>query len=283
MDRIKIENLELYGNHGVFPEETKNGQMFKIDAVLYADLAPAGKADELTLSTHYGEVCLFIAQFFKENTYKLIEAAAEHLVSALLIQFPGIERIELELKKPHAPIPLPFESVSVRIERGWKKAYLGIGSNLGERQQYLEQAIEKLKENERIRDVKCSRIISTAPYGENALYDFLNGAIELKTLLNPYELLAFLQELEKEAGRERKIHWGPRTLDLDILFYQDFVSNDPLLTVPHPDMENRDFVLKPLDELCPWYLNPVTGKTVRQMLKELENGSTEREILAGKV
>lgn len=283
MDRIKIENLELYGNHGVFPEETKNGQMFKIDAVLYADLAPAGKADELTLSTHYGEVCLFIAQFFKENTYKLIEAAAEHLVSALLIQFPGIERIELELKKPHAPIPLPFESVSVRIERGWKKAYLGIGSNLGERQQYLEQAIKKLKENERIRDVKCSRIISTAPYGENALYDFLNGAIELKTLLNPYELLAFLQELEKEAGRERKIHWGPRTLDLDILFYQDFVSNDPLLTVPHPDMENRDFVLKPLDELCPWYLNPVTGKTVRQMLKELENGSTERKILAGKV
>lgn len=276
MDRIKIENLELYGNHGVFPEETKNGQMFKIDAVLYADLAPAGKADELTLSTHYGEVCLFIAQFFKENTYKLIEAAAEHLVSALLIQFPGIERIELELKKPHAPIPLPFESVSVRIERGWKKAYLGIGSNLGERQQYLEQAIEKLKENERIRDVKCSSIISTAPYGENALYDFLNGAIELKTLLNPYELLAFLQELEKEAGRERRIHWGPRTLDLDIIFYQDFVSNDPLLTVPHPDMENRDFVLKPLDELCPWYLNPVTGKTVRQMLKELENSGTER-------
>lgn len=270
MDRIKIENLELYGNHGVFPEETKNGQMFKIDAVLYADLAPAGKADELTLSTHYGEVCLFMVQFFKENTYKLIEAAAEHLVRALLLHFPRIERIELELKKPHAPIPLPFGSVSVQINRGWKKAYLGIGSNLGDRRQYLEQAVKKLKENELIRDVKCSNIISTAPYGENALYDFLNGAIELKTLMEPYELLTFLQELEREAGRERKVHWGPRTLDLDILFYQDFVSNDPLLIVPHPDMENRDFVLKPLDELCPWYLNPVTGKTVRQMLEEFK-------------
>lgn len=270
VDQIKIENLEIYAAHGVFPEETRNGQMFKIDAILYTNLRPAGIKDELTLSTHYGEVCQFMAQFFRENTYLLIEAAAEHLVRALLLKFPLIERVELELKKPHAPIGLPFESVSVRIERGWKTAYLGIGSNLGDKQQFLNQAIKRLKENELIREVKCSKIIATAPYGGAALYDFLNGAIELKTLLTPYELLDFLHELEAEAGRERKIHWGPRTLDMDILFYQDFVSNDPVLTVPHPDMENRQFVLEPLDELCPWYFNPVTGKTVRQMLMELK-------------
>lgn len=270
VDQIKIENLEIYAAHGVFPEETRNGQMFKIDAILYTNLRPAGIKDELTLSTHYGEVCQFMAQFFRENTYLLIEAAAEHLVRALLLKFPLIERVELELKKPHAPIGLPFENVSVRIERGWKTAYLGIGSNLGDKQQFLNQAIKRLKENELIREVKCSKIIATAPYGGAALYDFLNGAIELKTLLTPYELLDFLHELEAEAGRERKIHWGPRTLDMDILFYQDFVSNDPVLTVPHPDMENRQFVLEPLDELCPWYFNPVTGKTVRQMLMELK-------------
>lgn len=270
VDQIKIENLEIYAAHGVFPEETRNGQMFKIDAILYTNLRPAGIKDELTLSTHYGEVCQFMAQFFRENTYLLIEAAAEHLVRALLLKFPLIERVELELKKPHAPIGLPFENVSVRIERGWKTAYMGIGSNLGDKQQFLNQAIKRLKENELIREVKCSKIIATAPYGGAALYDFLNGAIELKTLLTPYELLDFLHELEAEAGRERKIHWGPRTLDMDILFYQDFVSNDPVLTVPHPDMENRQFVLEPLDELCPWYFNPVTGKTVRQMLMELK-------------
>lgn len=270
VDQIKIENLEIYAAHGVFPEETRNGQMFKIDAILYTNLRPAGIKDELTLSTHYGEVCQFMAQFFRENTYLLIEAAAEHLVRALLLKFPLIERVELELKKPHAPIGLPFENVSVRIERGWKTAYLGIGSNLGDKQQFLNQAIRRLKENELIREVKCSKVIATAPYGGAALYDFLNGAIELKTLLTPYELLDFLHELEAEAGRERKIHWGPRTLDMDILFYQDFVSNDPVLTVPHPDMENRQFVLEPLDELCPWYFNPVTGKTVRQMLMELK-------------
>ncbi|MDE7403791.1 MAG: 2-amino-4-hydroxy-6-hydroxymethyldihydropteridine diphosphokinase, partial [Lachnospiraceae bacterium] len=113
-------------------------------------------------------------------------------------------------------------------------------------------------------------IIATAPYGGVEQDDFLNAAIELKTLLTPYELLSFLHELEAKAGRERKVHWGPRTLDLDILFYQDFLSNDPVLTVPHPDMENRQFVLEPLNELCPWYFNPVTGKNVRQMYLELD-------------
>ena len=189
----------------------------------------------------------------------------------MLLNFPLIERLELEVKKPHAPIGLPFGNVSVFIDRGWNTAYLGIGSNLGEKQNFIDRAVTGLKGNELIRKVKCSQMIETPPYGDAALYDFLNGVIELKTLLTPYELLDFLHQLEEEAGRERKIHWGPRTLDLDLLFYQDFVSNDPLLTVPHPDMENREFVLKPLDELCPWYLNPVTGKTVRQMLNDLKN------------
>ncbi len=271
MDQIRIENLEIYGFHGVFPEETKEGQIFQIDARLYVDLRPAGKKDELSLSTHYGEVCHFMTQYFRENTYALIEAAAEHLARAVLLKFPLIERLELEVKKPHAPIGLPFGNVSVFIDRGWNTAYLGIGSNLGEKQNFIDRAVTGLKGNELIRKVKCSQMIETPPYGDVALYDFLNGVIELKTLLTPYELLDFLHQLEEEAGRERKIHWGPRTLDLDLLFYQDFVSNDPLLTVPHPDMENREFVLKPLDELCPWYLNPVTGKTVRQMLNDLKN------------
>ena len=77
-------------------------------------------------------------------------------------------------------------------------------------------------------------------------------------------------ELERKAGRERKIHWGPRTLDLDILFYEDFVSDDPKLTVPHPDMENRLFVLEPLSELCPYYVNQISGKSVTRMLRKLQ-------------
>ena len=181
-----------------------------------------------------------------------------------------MHKLVLELKKPHAPIGLPFSSVSVKIERGWKKAYLGIGSNMGDRKAYIEEALKRLKANEEIRKMRCSQLIWTKPYGGVEQEDFLNGAIELETLLTPYELLEFLHELERKAGRERKIHWGPRTLDLDILFYEDFVSDDPKLTVPHPDMENRLFVLEPLSELCPYYVNQISGKSVTRMLRKLQ-------------
>lgn len=275
MDQIKIEGLEVYASHGVFPEERKNGQVFVIDAVLRTDLRPAGKADELTLSTHYGQVCQLIYDYLRENTFFLIEAAAEHLAEEILLQFPLIESLILEIRKPHAPIALPFSSVSVRIERGWKLAYLGIGSNMGNRQEFLEKGIKGLKDNPRIRKVNCSKFITTAPYGGVEQEDFLNGAVELKTLLSPQELLIFLHQLEEEAGRERKVRWGPRTLDMDILFYEDFVSADPALTVPHPDMANRGFVLAPLRELCPWYIHPVTGKSVERMYQELKGAEPD--------
>lgn len=276
MDQIRIENLEVYAAHGVYPRETREGQLFKVDVTLNTDLKPAGLADDLGLSTSYGEVSRMIDRYLRENTFLLIEAAAEHLAREILLTFPGVESLVLELKKPQAPVKLPFSNISVRMERGWRRAYLGIGSNMGDKNAYVGQALAALEQKPEIREVKCSRLITTAPYGGVEQEDFLNGAVELKTLLSPWELLAFLQELEHRAGRERKIHWGPRTLDLDILFYEGFVSADPRLTVPHPDMENRSFVLEPLDELCPWQRHPLSGKTIRQMRQELaQRGQTD--------
>ncbi len=269
MDRIKIQGLEIFAGHGVFPEENRNGQMFVVDAVLYSDLVPAGKTDDLTLSTHYGEVCHLISRYLKENTFKLIEAAAEHVAGEVLLAFPHVKKLELTLCKPDAPIGLPFENVSVSIKRGWKRAYLGIGSNMGDKGAYIEKAIEALNAHEKIRNVKCSDLIVTAPYGGVEQDDFLNGAVSLETLLTPVELLDFLHELEQEAGRERKVHWGPRTLDLDVLLYEDYVSDNPVLTVPHPDMENRAFVLTPLAQLCPYQEHPVLHKSIKQLLSEL--------------
>lgn len=269
MDSIRIEHLELYGYHGVFPEEKEKGQRFYVDAELYLELEKAGKSDDLTKSVHYGEVCHFMKQVFESRSYDLIEAAAEAMAEAVLLKFPLIKSIHLVLNKPEAPIGLPFQNVSVSITRGYKKAYLGIGSNLGNKEQYIREAVEKLAAHEKIREVRCSSLIVTKPYGGVEQDDFLNGAVELSTLLTPYELLQYLQQLEQEAHRERLVHWGPRTLDLDILFYEDFVSADEKLSVPHPDMQNRRFVLEPLAELCPWYINQKLQKTVLQMLSEL--------------
>lgn len=270
MDEIRIENLEVYAGHGVFPEENRVGQPFFVNAVLYTDVRQAGQKDDLALSTHYGEVSHLVNCFLKEHTFQLIEAAAEQTAEQILLQFPLIKALDLEIRKPKAPIGLPFESVSVKIHRGWKKAYLGIGSNLGDKEGFLQEAIGKIKNNMRIQKVRTSEFLATEPYGGVEQDEFLNAAIEIETLYSPIELLHYLQELEQEAGRERKIHWGPRTLDLDILFYENFISDSKELTVPHPDMQNRDFVLIPLTELCPYQMHPLFGKCIKQMLEELK-------------
>ena len=270
MDEIRIENLEIYAGHGVFEDENRMGQPFFVNITLYTDTRAAGERDDLSLSTHYGDVSHLVNRFLKEHIYKLIETAAEKTAEQILFHFPLVQSLDLEIRKPKAPIGLPFGSVSVKIHRGWKKVYLGIGSNLGDKEAYMENAVSRLKADKKIRAVRTSDWIVTKPYGGVEQDDFLNGAISLQTLYSPSELLHLLQSVEKEAGRERKIHWGPRTLDLDILFYEDFISDEADLMVPHPDMQNREFVLRPLDQLCPYYQHPLLHKTVRQMLKELE-------------
>jgi len=269
MDIIQIKHLEVFGNHGVFPEETKLGQKFLVNAKLYTTTREAGLTDDLTKSIHYGDICHEITRFMRENTYLLIESVVEHLAEHLLLNTPRLEKVELEVLKPWAPIGLPLESVSVKIERSWHQAYIALGSNLGDTRGYLEEAVEKLKEIKGVRVNQISSFIKTKPYGGIEQDDFLNGCLWVSTILEPMELLKEMNRIEAEAGRERLVHWGPRTLDLDLIFYDNMVTEEPELVLPHPDMENREFVLKPLEELCPYKRHPITGKTVKQMLMEL--------------
>lgn len=266
MDEIRIDNLEVFAHHGVFPEETQSGQNFYVNAVLYSSFRMAADTDELQYSTHYGEVCHFITSWMQENTFKLIETVVERLAKEILLKFDLISKISLEIKKPHAPIGLPFESVSVKVERGWHTVYLAVGSNLGDKEEYIRQGIWKLQKHPQICVERVSELLVTEPYGGVAQDEFLNGAIRIKTLLTPKELLTELHQIEAEAGRERKVHWGPRTLDLDIIFYDKLVYEDDELIMPHIDMQNRYFVLKPLSEIAPNMRHPILGKTVSEML-----------------
>lgn len=268
-DKIKIRNLEVFGKHGVFKEENTLGQKFLINATLYTDTRKAGKTDTLTDSIHYGDICHFMTEFMREHTFKLIESVAEQLAEALLLEVPNLCGIDLEIKKPWAPIGLPIETVSVEISRCWHKVYLSIGSNMGDKKATLEQGIRELEAQKEIRNVRTSAFLETEPYGVTDQDMFLNGCVAMETLLTPEELLDMLHQIEANAGRERKIHWGPRTLDMDILFYDDLVYDSEDLCIPHIDMQNRDFVLRPLAELCPGMVHPVLGKTVKQMLDEL--------------
>ena len=130
-DEIRIQNLEIFANHGVFPEETALGQKFVLSATLHTDTRRAGKTDALEHSIHYGEAAAFLTEFTKAHPRKLIEAAAEDMAEALLLRYPQLRGVTLELKKPWAPVGLPLETVSVKIARFWHRAYIALGSNTG--------------------------------------------------------------------------------------------------------------------------------------------------------
>lgn len=270
MDKIIIEKLVVFGHHGVYPEENVLGQKFLVSLVLHTDTRRAGRSDDLECSVNYGEVSQYVRQFFEENTYKLIERVAEKLAENLLLRCPLLEKVDVKVEKPWAPVGIPLETVGVEISRGWHRAYIALGSNMGDKKNYLDEAVQKLKSHPLCQVKKAADYIQTEPYGGVEQDPFLNSALELRTLLYPEELLALLNQIEAQAGRERTVHWGPRTLDLDILFYDDCVIDTPSLTVPHIDLQNREFVLLPMAQIAPYYRHPVLGCTIRQLLDQLK-------------
>ena len=269
MDQIRIKNLRIFAYHGVYEQEKEQGQNFIVNAVLHVDMEKAGRSDDIADAVDYGAVCLFIDEYMRENRFDLLEAVAEHVTKELLFTFPAIRLVEMEIEKPNAPIPLRFDSVSVKITRGWHKAFIALGSNMGNKLKYLERAVANLQEDDCFRNIKVSNYMETAPYGGVEQDDFLNGVLEAETLYSPKELLRRLQKEEQLAERKREVRWGPRTLDLDILFYEDLILAEEELTIPHPDLKNRSFVLEPLAGLAPFFVYPVYRKTVKELLAEL--------------
>ena len=269
MDRITISNLEVFAYHGVLKEENALGQKFLVSAELYTDIREAADGDDITKSINYASVCKAIEAFLKEHTYKLIETTADRLAVHLLKTYGRIEKIRLEIKKPWAPILMTLDTVSVIVERGWHQAYLGIGSNLGDKEANLNEAVRLLNEDEDCIVKQVSSFRVTEPVGGVEQDDFLNGAVYVKTLKSAHALLQLISKIEKALKRERIIHWGPRTIDLDILFYDDEVIQTKDLTIPHPEAANRRFVLDPMCDIAPWLRHPVLGDTMLQLKDKL--------------
>ena len=264
-DQIRIRGLRIYAGHGVYEEEKRLGQAFYVDAVLECGLRAAGERDELSLSVDYGAVCRRIEEVMTGKRFSLIEAAAEQTAKEILLSFPLVERVELTLHKPQAPIPMAFEDVAVRIRRGWHTAYVALGSNLGDPVDNLRRAAWALTLLPRTHVKKVSRVYKTKPVGFAGQDDFYNAAVKVSTALTPQALLGGLLGIEAAMGRVRGRKNGPRVIDLDLLAFEGAELDTPELKLPHPRMLERGFVLAPL---CDISLDPLYRRALKEVGRE---------------
>lgn len=262
MDKIYIENLEFIGYHGVFEEEKKLGQKFLISLELFLDTRKAGVTGNLEYSTHYGFISDEVEKIFFSQSFDLIETLAEKIGEGILKKFNLVEMVKVRVDKPWAPIQKNFKTIAIEIIRKRNKVFLSLGTNIGDLNKNLNTAIENISKLNNTTIKKISSFLITKPFGNVKQDDFLNCCLEIETLLYPQELLNEVLEIEKIMGRVREVKWGPRIIDIDILFFNDEIIQDDNLSIPHPWIPFRSFVLEPLKEIAPNYIHPLEKKSI---------------------
>lgn len=166
---------------------------------------------------------------------------------------------------------------TIKGKKGVVLAYLGLGSNVGDREEYIEQAVFLLEKNPNIDVIKRSAIYETEAEGSGGNQPpFINAAVEIKTKLAPHKLLEVCNEIEATLGREREVEWGPRTIDIDVLMYGSEIVSDDKLQIPHPLMHERLFVLKPLKDIAPQVVHPVLEKSIESLYDERKAETGEK-------
>ncbi len=279
MDKLVIKDLEVFGYRGVHPEEDKEGEKFVISAELLLDLKLAGITDRISNTIDSVRLCRELEEQFSNNTHKLMERSAEELATYILLNYRMVRHVSLILKKPWAPVGRNVEYVGVEIERQWREAYIGLGSNIENRLDYLSSALDAIDKSDLTRVVNVSPVYETAPVGVTDQPSFLNAVAKVQTLLPPRSLVTILLSFEKSLRRVRTQRWGPRTIDLDVLFIDDIITSFEEIVVPHPRLHRRMFVIKPLADVAPHFLHPVLGERVIHMLEKLrEQGEEEPPV-----
>jgi 2-amino-4-hydroxy-6-hydroxymethyldihydropteridine diphosphokinase/dihydroneopterin aldolase len=228
----------------------------EVDLVLSVDLGDASISDRLVDTVDYGAVVAKIAALGAGSEDMLLERFAGR-VADVVLGFALVEEVEVCVRKMHPPVPVDVAWVGVSLRRarrgravardGSHRAIVALGSNLGDRVANLKVAVRALEPM-----VAQSQVYETPPVGGPGGQDaFLNMVVIVETTLDPFAFLNRCQRIEAAAHRERVVHWGPRTLDVDILFFDDMRIDSAELMIPHPRYAERRFVLAPLAEVAP--------------------------------
>ena len=281
-DIIQIKGLQVYGHSGVSAEEKSLPQQLIVDADMMT--APAGMRnvrpfmsavrtaavhDDIAATVDYGAVCHMIKAYIEKHTHSLIETLVEGLAAHLLLNVPHLSGVRLTLQKPEAPIGLPVRTVAIQIERRWHIAYVALWSSTSEKKSILDEALAALGGMEGCTLGDTSSYAADAFHGKDAHDVPSFAAACLRTILDPFALASKLSALaaaveKKEPGK------GTGALEAAILLYDDEVISYEGIHIPHPDLPDSEYMLRPLSELAPYFLHPVLHKTMLQLFEETE-------------
>ena len=242
MDQIRLTGVRAVGKHGVLDFEHERAQTFVVDATLFLDLAPAGHSDDLHDTVDYGAIAKGIVAIIEGDHVDLIEKLADRIAS-MILEYPAVARTQVTVHKPSAPIVVPFDDVSVTVERSRETTS---AASQGDVVATLRDAVRSIDGLASTQVTGISPLYRTDAWGmPDGTPDFYNAVVSVTTKLSAMELLRGLQRIEAEHGRVRTDHWTSRTLDLDIIDFDGQSSDDPDLTLPHPRAWQRAFVLGP--------------------------------------
>jgi dihydroneopterin aldolase/2-amino-4-hydroxy-6-hydroxymethyldihydropteridine diphosphokinase len=263
-DRIELSGLRARGYHGVYDDERRDGQDFVVDLVLHLPLLPAATTDDVVDTVHYGELAERVAVIVSGPPVDLLETLAQRIADEVLTD-DRVDRVEVRVHKPQAPITVAFGDVSVAVERSAPhRAVIALGANLGDRAQTLRDAVTAIVALPAVSLLRYSSVVESVALTlagvDESRPAYLNQVALIRTELEAEVLLDRLHGIEDAAGRVRGERWGDRTLDLDIVDFDGTSSSTAALELPHPRAAERAFVLVPWLEIDPGAVLPGRGR-----------------------
>lgn len=295
-DSLLIKDLLCRAIIGLNPWERDEKQDVLLNLTLFPIQSPASQRDYVPQTHNYRTICRTIVNHVEQSSFLLIEALSSS-IAEVLIKKCHVRKVSLSVEKPSALLFAksagvhitrsqidyaasmvdPKEdnfgrrrSIDAALATGAHTAFIALGCNLGDRSKNIAEAIVELERSCDCKVLNTSFLYETPPWGLEDQPAFLNAACKVITHKSPLELLKALKEVEAGMGREKTVQWGPRTIDLDILLYDNIEMETEELTIPHAWMHKREFVLRPMNDIAPDIEHPKLAKTISQLLRHLQ-------------